>query len=81
MLDCISREADAEHGVENGFVGDDIADKEDLAEEACLQAVDVLPPPQTRHDHWRANVDEKRPGKAASELLHHAGFPSVQAPT
>ena len=81
MLDCISREADAEHGVDNGFVGDANADEEDLAVEACLQAVDVLPPPQTRHDHWRGDVDEKRPGKAASELLHHGGVLSFQAPT
>ena len=81
MLDCIPCEADAEHGVEDGFVGVAVADKEDLAVEARLQAVDVLPPPQTRHDHWRANVDEKRPGEAASELLHHAGVPSFQAPT
>ena len=81
MLNGLPREADAEHGVENGFVIDAIADEEDLAVEACLQAVDVLPAPKTRHDHWRANVDEKRPGKAASELLHHAGVPSFQAPT
>ncbi len=81
MLDCISREADAEHGVEDGFVGNAIADEEDLAVEARLQAVDVLPPPQARHDHWRANVDEKRPGKAASKLLQHAGVPSFEAPT
>ena len=59
MLNCVSREADAEHGVEDGLVGDPVADKEDLAVEARLQAVDVLPFPQARDDHWHANVDER----------------------
>ena len=46
MLDGLSREADAEHGVEDGFVGDAVADEEDLAVEARFQTVDVLLPPQ-----------------------------------
>ena len=59
MLDILSREADAEHGFENSLVGDAITDEEDLAVEACLQAVDVLPPPQARHDHGCADVDQE----------------------
>ncbi len=43
MLDSIPREADAEHGVEDGFVGDAITDKKDLAVKTCLQDIDVLP--------------------------------------
>jgi hypothetical protein len=80
VLDCLPREADAEHGVEDGLVGDAVADEEDLAVEARLQAVDVLSPPQPRHDHWRADVDQERPGEAAGELLHHGGLPSFQLP-
>jgi hypothetical protein len=71
-------EADADHGVEDGFIRDAVADEEDLVIEARLQAVDVLSPPQPRHDHWRADVDQERPGEAAGELLHHAGLPSFQ---
>ena len=80
MLDGVPREADAEHGVEDGLVGDAVADEEDLAVEARLQAVNVLPPPEPRHDHWRADVDQERPGEAAGELLHHVGLPSFQLP-
>ena len=80
MLDRLPREVDAEHGVEDGLVGDAVADEEDLAVEARLQAVDVLSPPQPRHDHWRADVDQERPGEAAGELLHHVGLPSFQLP-
>ena len=80
MLECLPCEADAEHGIINGLVGDAFADEKDLAVEACLQAVDVLPPPQPRHDHWRADVDQERPGEAAGELLYHVGLPSFQLP-
>jgi len=59
MLDCLSREADAEHGVEDGLVRDAVADEEDLAVEACLQTVNVLPPSLPRHDHRCANVDQE----------------------
>ena len=81
MLSGLPREADAEHGVEDGLVGDAVADEEDLAVETRLQAVDVLLPPQHRHDHWRADVDQERPGEAAGELLHHVGLLSFQSPS
>ena len=45
------------HGVENGFVGDAIADKEDFAVKTYIQAVDVLSPPQARNHHGCVDVD------------------------
>ena len=47
MLYIISRKAGAEHGVEDSFAGDAIADEEDLSVEVCLQTINVLSPPQT----------------------------------
>ncbi len=81
MLDCFPREVDAEHGVEDGLVGDAVANEEDLAIEARLQAVNVLSPPQPRDDHRRADVDQKRPCEAAGELLHHVRLSSFQFPS
>jgi hypothetical protein len=49
VIDCILRDADAKHGIKNSFLRKPITDEEDLAVEAYLQAVDVLPSPQARH--------------------------------
>ena len=57
--DGVTREADAGHRVEDGLVGDAAAHEEDLAVEARLQAVDLLPFPQSRHHHGRADVDQE----------------------
>ncbi len=58
-MNSLSRDADAEHGVKDRFVGDAVNDEKDFTVEACLQTVNVLPPPQTRHDDRRADVDQE----------------------
>jgi hypothetical protein len=57
--DSVTREADAGHRVEDRLVGDAVANEEDLAVEARLQAVDLLPFSQSRNHHRCADVDQE----------------------
>ena len=57
VVDNLTSESDAGHGVQDDFVGDHVAYTQYLAVETGFDSVDVLPFPEASCDHGSAEVN------------------------
>ena len=69
VVDHLTCESDAGHGVQDGLVGDHVADSQHFPIQTGLDPVDVLSLPDACCDHGGAKVDEHGSGQTAHELL------------
>ena len=70
VVDHLSSESDAGHGVQNRLVGEHRTELQHLTIQTRLNPVHLRAFPDASSNHGRADVDEHRPGEAADELLN-----------
>jgi hypothetical protein len=71
VIDHLTCESYACHGVQDGLVGDHVANSQHFSVQTGLDPVYVLPFPDTCCDHGRAKVDKHRSGQTTHELLDY----------
>ena len=80
VIDHLTCESYAGHRVQDGLVGDHVANSQHLAVQTRLDPVYVLSFPDTCCDHGRAQVDKHGSCQTAHELLDYVRVCPAESP-